>query len=39
MAHVACYARQSDEEGKKKELSCPSQEARFLSDVSSRAQA
>ena len=30
MTRVVCYIRQSDEEGHKKDLSCPCQERRFL---------
>ena len=36
MTRVVCYIRQSDEEGHKKDLSCPSQERRFLMDVAAR---
>jgi len=36
MTRVVCYIRQSDEEGHKKDLSCPSQERRFLMDIAAR---
>lgn len=36
MPHICAYIRQSDEEGHKKELSCPSQEKRFLEDLQRR---
>ena len=33
MTHVLAYFRQSDEEGAKKQLSMPAQQAAFLEDV------
>ena len=36
MTRVVCYIRQSDEEGHKKELSCPFQQDRFLQDIAPR---
>jgi hypothetical protein len=36
MTRAVCYIRQSDQEGHKKDLSCPSQERRFLMDVAAR---
>ena len=36
MTRVVCYIRQSDEEGHKKAMSCPSQQERFLTDLAFR---
>jgi DNA invertase Pin-like site-specific DNA recombinase len=34
--HVCCYIRQSSEEAAKRDLSCPAQEQRFLTDMKAR---
>lgn len=39
MTHVCCYVRQSDEEGYRRDLSCPLQQETFLRDVSRRLEA